>query len=370
MTGWRTIRVVLSGQAGHALAQPPGRVLLAHADHTLATLADAIDTAFGRWDLTPLHLFEVEGRTIPCEGAPDDDHEDTGEVTLGELDLAEGDRFRYVFDLGEGWLHDCTLEALHGDLEDLDADEPELPVPIYGWGTIPDQYGVLVADGPDELTELGASAPGGGTRDDEDDRYGDDDEEDDEDDWRAASAASWAVVERALADVPRARDDEGLAVAAADLRDLADEGHEELGVATLYAAADLEAQAAPEDDEELWTLLAAGVVEPEGDIDLDDELVAAWMSLEPADWAGAVIELVRSGLGTVASPEALIELVERCPEVEGEELTEADEAVLLEGLEVVVTLWQVLGAVDDDGTLTPLGLWGLPRALERAWLGG
>ena len=33
----------------------------------------------------------------------------------------------------------------------------------------------------------------------------------------------------------------------------------------------------------------------------------------------------------------------------------------------VTSLWQVLGAIDDDERLTALGWWGLPEAMLRVW---
>ena len=40
----------------------------------------------------------------------------------------------------------------------------------------------------------------------------------------------------------------------------------------------------------------------------------------------------------------------------------------MEGLFLPVTsLWQVLGAIDADDRLTPLGWWGLPEAMRRVW---
>ena len=40
----------------------------------------------------------------------------------------------------------------------------------------------------------------------------------------------------------------------------------------------------------------------------------------------------------------------------------------IEGLFLHVTsMWSVLGAIDDDDRLTPLGWWGLPEAMRRAW---
>jgi hypothetical protein len=63
----------------------------------------------------------------------------------------------------------------------------------------------------------------------------------------------------------------------------------------------------------------------------------------------------------------------------GEEADDEDEDVYLsddeefddltmEGLFLPVTsLWQVLGAIDDDERLTALGWWGLPEAMLRVW---
>jgi hypothetical protein len=40
----------------------------------------------------------------------------------------------------------------------------------------------------------------------------------------------------------------------------------------------------------------------------------------------------------------------------------------VEGLFLHVTaMWSVLGAIDSDDRLTPLGWWGLPEAMRRAW---
>jgi hypothetical protein len=47
---------------------------------------------------------------------------------------------------------------------------------------------------------------------------------------------------------------------------------------------------------------------------------------------------------------------------------EDDEDLTLESLFLPVTsLWQVLGAIDDEDRLTPLGWWGLPAAMLRVW---
>jgi hypothetical protein len=365
VSDWMTIRVVLAGQGEQELAQPPGRLLLVHADHSFSDLGEAIDVALARWDLTPLHQFEVEGRVLvsPDAGDADPEAEQSDEVTVGEVGLRAGARFTYVFDLGEAWTHECTVEDVGMDPFEVAGEEPELPLPVFGWGTIPDQYGRVTEDDED--------APDGPALDLDDDDEEDVDEgwedaaEDEEQDWEDAESASWAVVSRALAGEQAQPDEEALRAAVAALRGEGDGWEHEV----LWAAAELDPGSADPDDEETWVALAAAVVQPSPDVPVDAEAAAAWAALEPADWAGAVIELVRSGPGTSAEPDALLELIARCPEVEGEDLTEEDEAVILDGLDLVVALWGALGAVDDERRLTPLGRWGLPRALERAWTG-
>lgn len=358
-----TIRVVLAAQADAALSQPAGRVLLVHADHAFSDLAEAIDTAFGRWDLTPLHQFEVEGRILLSPEGTGEDPEDeaSDEVTVGEVGLRVGARFSYVFDLGEQWTHECSVEEVGVDPFEVAGDEPEVPVPVYGWGVIPDQYGRLSED-DDEDAEDAAAGWTGPPLDEDDGEPAEDLE-----DWDADEAASWVVVRDALAVVPREPDDDALRAALARLRSAAQES-DAWPYRALWAAADLDAEDEPGDERRTWVALAAGVIVPSEDVGVDAELLGAWAALEPADWAGAVIELVRSGPGTEVTAEAVLDMIARCPEVEEEDLTDEGEAVLLEGLGVAVELWTALGIV-ADGRLTRLGQWGLPEALREAWDG-
>jgi hypothetical protein len=105
--------------------------------------------------------------------------------------------------------------------------------------------------------------------------------------------------------------------------------------------------------------------EPSG---LDPELEAAVMALELADWLGAVVGLVRGGVGANAEPAALVAAINDCPEVDG--TVDPDDAELVElAFEVVLPTWETVGAVDADRRLTALGAWGLARALARAWGG-
>ena len=46
-----------------------------------------------------------------------------------------------MFDFGDDWTHICTVaEAMIDPLDEL-GHIPAAPVPIFGWGQIPDQYG-------------------------------------------------------------------------------------------------------------------------------------------------------------------------------------------------------------------------------------
>jgi hypothetical protein len=358
-----TIRVVLQGSAEVPLVHPAGRVLVASGASTFADLAEGIDMAFARWDLTPSHEFEVEGRLLRSADAPADDLldplevADSAAVALGDVGLRPGAVFTYRFDPGEGWLHRCTVEAVEPS-DEPPGEEPEVPTPVFGWGVIPDQYGRLGEDDDDADDRLDEDAS--------DDELGlellDDDESEAElAAWREVEAASWAVVAEALGDVVLRPAPGELAAAAHALR----EGRG-LYTETLLAVGGFDA-GPPTDDEELWLESAAGVIAPRDEPPLDVETVAAWATLEPADWAGAIIELVRAGPGQPADAETLLRLVARCPEVDSDDLDADDEALLAAGFGVVVQLWRELGALDERDRLTALGCWGLPESLRRAW---
>jgi tetratricopeptide (TPR) repeat protein len=122
----------------------------------------------------------------------------------------------------------------------------------------------------------------------------------------------------------------------------------------------------PADDAKLWLGGAGALISPREETSLDAEEEAAIIALDPADWLGAVIGVVREGVGADASPEALLGYIDACPEIEG--TINPDEAPLLEmAFELILPAWEAAGAVDDSRRLTALGRWGLPRALAWAW---
>lgn len=373
MAEWMTIRVVLADGQGIELDPAPGRVMLTHTEHTFAELADAVDAAFGRWDPTPAHEFEVEGRLVASDPAglpvlmPDAHPEDSDARTLGEVGLRRGSRFSYLFDPQQRWVHRCRVEEVGLDPFTLVEEEPELPVPVFGWGDVPDQYGRLEEDDeaylPDEaLADVLHEAL---AEDDDLEVVLDLEAEVAGADWGRPEPSSWRVVAQALDGVELPRPDDELREAVDRLHLHSDSDNWPWSV--LWAASGLEEDALPDDDEELWLELAAGVVVPRDAVPLDPDVEESWAALEPADWAGAVISLTRAEVGQDAAPATLLTLIADCEEIDAGDLDEEEEAALVAGFETVVGLWQALGAVDEGGRLTALGRWGLAKALERAW---
>ena len=191
----------------------------------------------------------------------------------------------------------------------------------------------------------------------------------------------------------------------------------------LTACGGVDPQDLPADDSELWLTLAAGVVSPVGDLpdmgaladtddvalDEDSQAIVALCSIQHYDWLAAISALARGGPGTPAAEDDLAGYVTEyetdnddgttgdanlggaAGESDDGDFGDGDSAGLDDvglpdfaedfdefetrqaaaGLFIHVTaLWQVLGAIDDDERLTPLGWWGLPEALQRAWAPG
>ena len=219
------------------------------------------------------------------------------------------------------------------------------------------------------------------------------DEEDEElfAEWDAADADALAAI-RALLDRvgDRALPRDELRQAGARLRqDLARPGR---SGRLLLECSGLRPRDLPADDAELWLGLAAGVASPQGP-DLggpgqagENEL-AAICAIDHFDWLAAITALAEGGPGTAASAADLAGYVRdydpedpEDPEdaIPGDQdepdaffLSDDDDEfddLTMEGLFLPVTsLWQVLGAIDDDERLTALGWWGLPEAMLRVW---
>ena len=154
----------------------------------------------------------------------------------------------------------------------------------------------------------------------------------------------------------------------------------------------------PADDTELWLRLAAGVASPRGPEDWDgpdqddggsgeaESELTAICAIDHFDWLAAITALAEGGPGTAASAADLAGYVRDydpgdLEDPDGGGPGEADEPddfylsedeefddLTMEGLFLPVTsLWQLLGAIDDDERLTALGWWGLPEAMLRVW---
>jgi hypothetical protein len=158
----------------------------------------------------------------------------------------------------------------------------------------------------------------------------------------------------------------------------------------------------PADDIELWLSLAAGVADPQGSDEWDEpgaaegdlgeiqSAVAAICAIDHFDWLAVITALAEGGPGTSASAADLAAYVRdydpEYPEPDEDDGQDQDEAepddefgepddedeefdeLGMEGLFLpVTTLWHVLGAIDDNDCLTPLGWWGLPEAMRRVW---
>jgi len=144
---WLQIRVDLLGGVGGELSPSPGRIFIVGPSHTFLALAEAINAAFARWDLSHLHEFELAGgRRIgfvdPDRFEDDEPVEDHAAVKVAQA-VAAGDEFSYVFDFGDRWQHRCRVLAEKADprQEWGPGPLPRQPVAIWGWGVIPDQYG-------------------------------------------------------------------------------------------------------------------------------------------------------------------------------------------------------------------------------------
>jgi hypothetical protein len=88
-----------------------GRVFAVGPSVTFERLAEAINVAFGRWDLSHLHVFElVDGRRIGFAENDQLEHRwiDHAAVKVGST-LKPGDEFGFTFDLGDDWQHRCQV---------------------------------------------------------------------------------------------------------------------------------------------------------------------------------------------------------------------------------------------------------------------
>ncbi len=149
---WWSITVELVEGRGRHVWPRPGRTMAAAPHHSFKQFATAIDDAFARWDRSHRHEFHFPNPDDPTGryervGRPDgswDDPPITDIRTEKLRRLQPGEQFLYVFDLGDDWTHLCTVNPDKIDpLESLGITTSEMPgpLPFFGWGDIPDQFG-------------------------------------------------------------------------------------------------------------------------------------------------------------------------------------------------------------------------------------
>ena len=240
-----------------------------------------------------------------------------------------------------------------------------------------------MADRPDDASTSGPDEgatihrlPVGGSPDAPDAGPFDDDLLDDLDDeellaaWEEAERDAAELVAEALVDaVPPRPDEAAIAAAAQRLRHAHEDGQHAAGW-MLRAAAVVDPD--EEDDDSLLCRAVAATIAMVAEPGLSAEDAATIMSLELADWAGAVIGLVRGGPGSPADPAALIAYAEQVEEVGTEPLDPDDHHVIASGFELVLPAWEAAGVVTgepDTARLTAVGAWLLPQAVELAWQG-
>jgi hypothetical protein len=223
--------------------------------------------------------------------------------------------------------------------------------------------------------------------------------------WDAADAEALSLLQALLGRVgDRTLPVEDLRAASARLREAI--GRPGWPGQLLIECGGLGPRSLPADDVELWLSLAAGVASPkgtedwnersarDGEPDETDSAVAAICAIDHFDWLAVMTALAAGGPGTSASAADLATYVrdydpDEDADAEGTDATDAadnedfgdldedddedfgdDEfdELTMEGLFLpVTTLWQILGAIDDDDRLTPLGWWGLPEAMRQVW---
>lgn len=150
---WISVRVEVIEGRGEPLWPRPGRLFAASTNHSFGQLAAAIDDAFARWDRSHLHEFELsDGLRIGIADPDDDDVRD--ELRLKLSRLKSGEQFIYVFDLGDDWAHLCTVGNTSINPVEVLGTVPSGPLPYFGWGAIPDQYGREWSD--DNIAEVPA----------------------------------------------------------------------------------------------------------------------------------------------------------------------------------------------------------------------
>lgn len=148
---WLTVTVELLGGRGEELWPRPGRDFAVGPSHTFMDLATAINEALARWDLAHLSMFTLaDGRVITDKETGAELAGSIGGPILAPIDITvakiartvePGAEFQFTFDLGDRWTHRCVVKEAKLDPIEVLGIRPAVPLPYWGWGSIPDQYG-------------------------------------------------------------------------------------------------------------------------------------------------------------------------------------------------------------------------------------
>lgn len=143
--------VELLGGRGQELWPWPGRVFAVGPSHTFMDLADSVNQAFARWDRAHLSVFTLaDGRVVADSETGTEMAESLGGPIWAPLEIETakvarvvqpGAEFQFTFDLGDEWTHRCVVGEEKIDPLEVLGIRPGAPLPYWGWGSIPDQYG-------------------------------------------------------------------------------------------------------------------------------------------------------------------------------------------------------------------------------------
>lgn len=178
---WLSVTVELLGGRGQELWPCPGRIFAIGPAHTFTDLANAINSAFARWDLAHLSMFTLDDGRVVTDPEVGDDLIAGGPGPLSEaldIDSAKvhqtvkpGAEFQYTFDLGDDWTHRCVVAPEMIDPKETLGVSPRAPLPYWGWVTSPTSTGVggptttVRARCPRDRTRRTRCSPGNGLAD-------------------------------------------------------------------------------------------------------------------------------------------------------------------------------------------------------------
>ena len=96
-----------------------------------------------------------------------------------------------------------------------------------------------------------------------------------------------------------------------------------------------------------------------------DAQFAALVELEPVDWAGVVLGMVRSTTSAPIDGSALVTFINRAPEITST-IPKNDAPRIAWAFEQMLFAWEVTGVLDGEGHVTEAGRWLLAHGFVRA----